>query len=173
ADAAGGAARPGAIRPRDRPARSDARSRGQRAARARPSRGRGPPVARGWRPGRAHQRAPRPRELPRLDARRGGGPARHRSRRERRGAGRDHAGRGGAEALQAPGRVVADSDAALLARARELLGHADPAVRSVAADLLARRPDVADVDRLVTAYQRAAGDPFDDARLSAVAALGA
>src|SRR5207247_1068150 len=61
----------------------------------------------------------------------------------------------------------------LLARARELLGQADPAVRSVAADLLARRPDVADVDRLVTAYQRAAGDPFDDARLSAVAALGA
>src|SRR5439155_17083043 len=78
-----------------------------------------------------------------------------------------------AQALQALGRVVVDSDAALLGRARELLGHADPAVRSVAADLLARRPDVADVDRLVTAYQRAGGDPFDDARLSAVAALGA
>src|SRR5207247_1864558 len=69
--------------------------------------------------------------------------------------------------------AVRESEAGLLARARELLGHADPAVRSVAADLLARRPDVADVDRLVTAYQRAAGDPFDDARLSAVAALGA
>src|SRR5256885_4034442 len=85
----------------------------------------------------------------------------------------DPDGRVVAQALQALGRVVADSDAALLARARELLGHADAAVRSVAADLLARRPDVADVDRLVTAYQRAAGDPFDDGRLSAVAALGA
>jgi len=99
------------------------------------------------------------------------GAARDRARLE--GALADPDGRVVAEALQALGRVVADSDAALLARARELLGHADPAVRSVAADLLARRPDVADVDRLVTAYQRAAGDPFDDARLSAVAALGA
>ena len=99
------------------------------------------------------------------------GAARDRARLE--GALADPDGRVVAEALQALGRVVADSDAALLARARELLGHADPPVRSVAADLLARRPDVADVDRLVTAYQRAAGDPFDDARLSAVAALGA
>src|SRR2546422_656537 len=99
------------------------------------------------------------------------GAARDRARLE--GALADPDGRVVAQALQALGRVVADSDAALLARARELLGHADAAVRSVAADLLARRPDVADVDRLVTAYQRAAGDPFDDGRLSAVAALGA
>src|SRR3989441_12525042 len=34
-------------------------------------------------------------------------------------------------------------------------------------------PAVADVDRLTQAYARAAGDPFDDARLSAVSALGA
>jgi cyclophilin family peptidyl-prolyl cis-trans isomerase/HEAT repeat protein len=101
----------------------------------------------------------------------GFGAARDRARLE--GALADPDGRVVAQALQALGRVVVDSDAALVARARELLGHADPAVRSVAADLLARRPDVADVDRLVTAYQRAGGDPFDDARLSAVAALGA
>src|SRR2546428_751682 len=69
--------------------------------------------------------------------------------------------------------VQAETTLGPLGGSGELLGHADAAVRSVAADLLARRPDVADVDRLVTAYQRAAGDPFDDGRLSAVAALGA
>jgi cyclophilin family peptidyl-prolyl cis-trans isomerase len=54
-----------------------------------------------------------------------------------------------------------------------LIGHADPAVRSVAADLIGRQPSVDDVDLLVTAYNRAEGDPFNDARLSAVSALGA
>src|SRR6266545_3871588 len=78
-----------------------------------------------------------------------------------------------AQGLQALQRIVPESDTTLVARARELLAHADAAVRSVAADLLARHPDVADVDRLTQAYTRAAGDPFDDARLSAVAALGA
>src|SRR5206468_5695243 len=34
-------------------------------------------------------------------------------------------------------------------------------------------PDADDVDLLVQAYRRAENDPFDDARLSAVAALGA
>jgi cyclophilin family peptidyl-prolyl cis-trans isomerase/HEAT repeat protein len=85
----------------------------------------------------------------------------------------DADGRVVAQALQALTRVVAERDTTLGPRARELLAHADPAVRSVAADLLARHPDPADVDRLVQAYARAAGDPFDDARLSAVAALGA
>ena len=46
-------------------------------------------------------------------------------------------------------------------------------MRSVAADLLARHPNGDDVDLLVVAYTRAAGDPFNDARLSAVSALGA
>src|SRR5207302_1530133 len=63
--------------------------------------------------------------------------------------------------------------AALRPRARALLTHAVPAVRSVAADLLARHPNGDDVDLLVVAYTRAAGDPFNDARLSAVSALGA
>ena len=82
-------------------------------------------------------------------------------------------GRVVAQALQALARVVPESETDLAPRARELLAHEDPAVRSVAADLLARHPSVADIDRLVQAYRRAAGDPFDDARLSAVAALAA
>jgi cyclophilin family peptidyl-prolyl cis-trans isomerase len=85
----------------------------------------------------------------------------------------DPDGRVVAQALQGLARVVADSDAALIGRARILIEHADPAVRSVAADLLARRPDPGDVDRLVAAYRRAATDPFNDARLSAVGALAA
>jgi cyclophilin family peptidyl-prolyl cis-trans isomerase/HEAT repeat protein len=85
----------------------------------------------------------------------------------------DPDGRVVAQALQGLARVVADSDGVLIGRARTLVEHADPAVRSVAADLLARRPDPGDVDRLVAAYRRAATDPFNDARLSAVGALAA
>src|SRR5207247_1700417 len=87
------------------------------------------------------------------------GAARDRARLE--GALADPDGRVVAEALQALGRVVADSDAALLARARELLGHADPAVRRAAADLPARRPAVADVGGLVPAPRRAGAAPRD------------
>src|SRR5213079_161572 len=50
--------------------------------------------------------------------------------------------------LQALGRVVAEGDTSLGPRARGLLGHPDAAVRSVAADLLARHPTAADVDAL-------------------------
>jgi cyclophilin family peptidyl-prolyl cis-trans isomerase len=85
----------------------------------------------------------------------------------------DPDGRVVAQALQGLQRITADSDGAIVARARLLLDHADPAVRSIAADLLGRRPAVEDVDRLVAAYRRAASDPFDDARLSAVGALAA
>jgi cyclophilin family peptidyl-prolyl cis-trans isomerase/HEAT repeat protein len=85
----------------------------------------------------------------------------------------DADGRVVAQALQGLARVVPDGDTTLAPRARALLDHADPAVRSVAADLLARHPAVADVDAMVRAYTRAAGDPFDDARLSAVSALAA
>ncbi len=99
------------------------------------------------------------------------GAARDRGRLEAQLA--DPDGRVVAQALQALQRIVPASDTTLSPRARELLAHADPAVRSVAADLLARHPEVADVERLVQAYRRAAGDPFDDARLSAVGALGA
>jgi len=87
----------------------------------------------------------------------------------------DPDGRVVAQALQALQRIqpTAGPDSALRGRARSLLAHADPAVRSVAADILGRHPDVNDVDALVVAYRRADGDPFNDARLSAVAALGA
>ena len=85
----------------------------------------------------------------------------------------DPDGRVVAQALQALQRIVPATDSALLVRARALVAHADPAVRSVAAELIGRHPSVDDVDLLVTAYNRAEGDPFNDARLSAVAALGA
>src|SRR5437660_5468259 len=85
----------------------------------------------------------------------------------------DADGRVVAQALQTLARIVPEADTTLGPRARELLVHPDPAVRSVAADLLVRHPATTDVDRLIQAYTRAAGDPFDDARLSAVAALGA
>jgi len=78
-----------------------------------------------------------------------------------------------AQALQALGRIVPDSALNLVERARALLGHRDAAVRSVAADLLARHPAVADVDRLAVAFARAAADSFDDAQLSALTTLGA
>src|SRR5207237_8934117 len=85
----------------------------------------------------------------------------------------DPDGRVVAQALQALGRIVAEGDTSLAPRARALLAHPDAAVRSVAADLLARHHATADVDALATASDRAATDTFDDARLSAVAALGA
>jgi peptidylprolyl isomerase len=78
-----------------------------------------------------------------------------------------------AQALQALGRIVPDSALSLDERARALLGHRDAAVRSVAADLLARHPAVTDVDRLAVAFERAAADSFDDAQLSALTTLGA
>ena len=98
------------------------------------------------------------------------GAARARDRLERQLT--DPDGRVVAQALQALQRIVPAEDSALLARARVLLTLADPAVRSVAADLLARHPSVDDVDLLVAAYARADRDPFNDARLSAVSALG-
>src|SRR5947207_80971 len=99
------------------------------------------------------------------------GAARDRSRLEAQLT--DGDGRVVAQALQTLARLVPEADTTLGPRARQLLAHPDPAVRSIAADLLARHPATADVDRLIQAYTRAAGDPFDDARLSAVAALGA
>ena len=99
------------------------------------------------------------------------GAARDRARLEAQLADAD--GRVVAQALQALTHLVPAGDTTLGPRARQLLTHPDAAVRSVAADVLGRHPAVADVDRLAQAYARAAGDPFDDARLSAVSALGA
>ena len=99
------------------------------------------------------------------------GAARARDRLERQLTDAD--GRVVAQALSMLHRIVPAADSSLMARARTLLSHADPAVRSVAADLVARQPSIDDVDLLVAAYGRAQGDPFNDARLSAVSALGA
>ena len=85
----------------------------------------------------------------------------------------DPDGRVVAQALQALQRIVPATDSGAVARARFLITHADPAVRSVAAELLGRRPDVEDVDLLVQAFRRAENDPFNDARLAALGALGA
>src|SRR6266581_3942606 len=63
----------------------------------------------------------------------------------------DSDGRVVAQALQALGRVVAEGDTSLAPRARTLLAHPDAAVRSAAADLLARHPALADVDPLAAA----------------------
>ncbi len=86
---------------------------------------------------------------------------------------RDADGRVVAEALQGLGRVVPPDDSGTRAAARGLLTHDDPAVRSVAAELLGRAPAMADVPPLVAAYRRAERDPFNDARIAAVQALGA
>ena len=99
------------------------------------------------------------------------GAARNRPRLEAQLADQD--GRVVAAALEALARIVPDSDAALLTHARRLLEQDDPAVRSVAADALGRRPQLGDLDALVVAYRRADGDPFNDARLSALGAIAA
>ena len=83
----------------------------------------------------------------------------------------DPDGRVVAQALTALIAVVPETDVGLPARALKLLANGDPAVRSLAADAIARRPEAGQVDPLVDAYRRAAGDPIDDARLSAVKAL--
>src|SRR6266851_5399955 len=91
------------------------------------------------------------------------GAARDRGRLEAQLADLD--GRVVVQALQALQRLVPDSDSSLSPRA--LLRHPDAAVRSVAADVVARLPVLDDVDRLAEAYLRAAADTFNDARLSA------
>jgi cyclophilin family peptidyl-prolyl cis-trans isomerase len=81
-------------------------------------------------------------------------------------------GRVVAEALQALGRVASPADSATHAAAGRQLSHDDPAVRSVAAELVGRAADGDDVAPLVAAYRRAERDPFSDARIAAVQALG-
>jgi cyclophilin family peptidyl-prolyl cis-trans isomerase len=59
----------------------------------------------------------------------------------------------------------------LTAAARQLLSHNDAAVRSVAADVLARAADQADLPGLMKMYQRSLRDSFPDASLSALGAI--
>jgi cyclophilin family peptidyl-prolyl cis-trans isomerase/HEAT repeat protein len=76
-----------------------------------------------------------------------------------------------AAGLQAWAGAVDGPDAALVAAARPLLAHSDAAVRSVAAEAVARAADAADLTLLTTAFRRAARDSFPDAALTAVGAI--
>jgi cyclophilin family peptidyl-prolyl cis-trans isomerase/HEAT repeat protein len=83
----------------------------------------------------------------------------------------DRDGRVVAAGLQGWADAVKGPDSALLSAARGLLNHPDAAVRSVAADAIARGPISSDLPGLIAAYRRAATDSFPDAALSALAAL--
>jgi len=62
-------------------------------------------------------------------------------------------------------------DPALLTAARPLLAHRDAAVRSVAADAVARAADSADLTALIRMYQATGRDSFPEAALSALDAI--
>jgi cyclophilin family peptidyl-prolyl cis-trans isomerase/HEAT repeat protein len=83
----------------------------------------------------------------------------------------DRDGRVVAAGLQAWEGEVEGPNPALLAAARPLLAHPDAAVRSVAADAVARAADVADLPALARMYDRTTRDSFPEAALSALAAI--
>lgn len=83
----------------------------------------------------------------------------------------DRDGRVIAAGLQAWASEVEGPDAALLAAARPLLAHPDAAVRSVAADAVARAADPADLTALVRMYAATGRDSFPEAALSALDAI--
>jgi cyclophilin family peptidyl-prolyl cis-trans isomerase len=85
----------------------------------------------------------------------------------------DRDGRVAAAGLQAWADAVQGPDSALVTAARGLLDHPDAAVRSVAADAIARAPLALDLPALTAAFRRASTDSFPDAALSALAALHA
>ncbi len=78
-----------------------------------------------------------------------------------------------AAALSAWSDAVEEPDAALLGAARSLITHADAAVRSVSAGILARFPAAADIPALARAYGAAQRDSFPDAMLGALEGLAA
>jgi cyclophilin family peptidyl-prolyl cis-trans isomerase/HEAT repeat protein len=83
----------------------------------------------------------------------------------------DQDGRVIAAGLQAWSDAAARLDAALLAAARPLLSHPDAAVRSVAADAVARAADPADLPALAAMYARTGHDSFPEAAFSALAGI--
>ena len=83
----------------------------------------------------------------------------------------DEDGRVIAAALQAWSDAAHGPDSALIAAARAHLGDADAAVRSIAADAIARAPRAGDVAPLQAAWRRAQRDSFPDAGESALGAL--
>lgn len=70
--------------------------------------------------------------------------------------------------LQAWSVTVPGADPAILAASRRLLGHPDAGVRSVAADIVSRAGEPADLPALTTMYGRTGRDSFPDAALSAL-----
>ncbi|HEX5387650.1 MAG TPA: peptidylprolyl isomerase [Gemmatimonadales bacterium] len=75
--------------------------------------------------------------------------------------------------LQAWTGAVEGPDPVLVAVARPRLAAPDAAVRSLAADVLARAADPRDVPALIAAYHAAKRDSFPEAALSALSALAA
>jgi cyclophilin family peptidyl-prolyl cis-trans isomerase/HEAT repeat protein len=76
-----------------------------------------------------------------------------------------------AAGLQAWAAAVDGPDPALTAAAAELAQHADAAVRSVAADALARAARPQDLTVLMAAYRRSGRDSFPDAALASLGAI--
>ena len=85
----------------------------------------------------------------------------------------DPDGRVLAAGLQSWAEASTTPKAALVAAARNLVTHRDAAVRSVAADVLSRRPQAGDLPGLLQMYQLSLRDSFPDASLSALAAIAA
>jgi cyclophilin family peptidyl-prolyl cis-trans isomerase/HEAT repeat protein len=85
----------------------------------------------------------------------------------------DRDGRVVAAGLQGWAEAVEGPDSALLAAARPLLRNPDAAVRSVAADAVARAADPADFPALTAMFSRTQTDSFPDAALSALRAIAA
>ncbi|HEX6615207.1 MAG TPA: peptidylprolyl isomerase [Gemmatimonadales bacterium] len=73
--------------------------------------------------------------------------------------------------LQAWSGEADGPDPALLAAARPLLAHRDAGVRSVAADVVARAADPADLPALARMYARTGPDSFPDAAISALGGI--
>jgi cyclophilin family peptidyl-prolyl cis-trans isomerase/HEAT repeat protein len=83
----------------------------------------------------------------------------------------DRDGRVIAAGLQAWADTIKGSDPAITETARRLLGYADAATRSVAADILARSASMTDLPALKAMYTRAIRDSFPEAALSALGAI--
>jgi cyclophilin family peptidyl-prolyl cis-trans isomerase/HEAT repeat protein len=83
----------------------------------------------------------------------------------------DADGRVVAAGLQAWSDQATGPDPGLLAAARPLLAHQDAAVRSVAADAVARAADPADLPALIKMYQATGRDSFPEAAVSALDAM--
>jgi cyclophilin family peptidyl-prolyl cis-trans isomerase/HEAT repeat protein len=80
----------------------------------------------------------------------------------------DRDGRVIAAGLQAWSTADTSADPGILRAARRLLNHADAGVRSVAADIVTRVADPADLPALAAMYARTGRDSFPDAALSAL-----